>query len=1196
MTNTEQKTETNTEENTQIKKSNVQIQKIIENWDNLTPEEKLIKLSEPELKKNNKEIIPIVLIDNSGSTSSNINNLTILMQEVKIIKNILMKKEFEKCYVMYWNTTEKHLNDSINVTQLDESLKTLHVNSTGGTDISVGIHNIPQLWYQKKTIIYIVTDGEINGDKYQFNKQIFSLTKRPIEINIITVENNSYNYLETNVSAGSTIYSRIQDNKLSKYIKNFECYNKFHYDEPFINFYNPTIGRDQFSYKEYIFNDIDFNQFVEAICLIINLYQNDKQYLEKVMYNLSFTLYYYTKYKTSRVKNEVIRLFVSLFEEAYEDTEYIKNIFESEIKNHEEGVSKTYCQYKENRKKLFEKTSDELKNDVSNSFAKGNNFMSFIIDTIDENSKVIIQSNNTNCAIRLSDNYYNNAGIIYQNYTVPMLSIETRDHYNANQSLRQWIRAIYSKLHNVQANDERILYLFLTDVMSIVLSDLPDTIKNGYKNCAKIMLDAKRFNSGDLKQITFLTSGNKPKPMVTGYFTMDEILSQCKLHFNKNLEMTNDELWFGICWAYGLKELINVQIPKNYDIDKLIQTLKMHNSIYLHKIVNVQPKIDFKDYITQEDISKVGGYKYPDVKIGKKIFKSDILLSLESYNNLINESQNDTIKHPITGSVLNVSDFIFIDPIKLTNVDKIEDSQNNFKMEIFNSENFQRVDVIKLDKMDLKNLELKSVELFDFESYPYEFFPQIPIITEKLYKEKEQFKTNDKFNNQVKLRFDWLFDVNMSNVVIAGGFTKSIIFDEKVNDIDMYIYGSDDNDVCVEILQRLVNDITKALHKKYNNVVHLVAYKKEFNVYELIYFENINNLQKEQYELQDLIQMKYIIKVQIIMKKHLNQKDIFNTYDIDSCTVLWNGKELFMTERSYISYKYLINIPRIDDFYTDTFDMRLLKYYKSGFRIALPRLTIDEVKLKLNDDNTLVLNKCKFYVNSIENNNIYIERCELLKEKPKLENKSETNETHNKLSLTGVSIYESVIGDIGSLDDSRSIVKFMKYVQRQNRLVDRVKTKLEKNESVNESDLIDQINSEMEEELNKLKFKGKKYVKHEAIIDDDEKELICENIDNKIKEVMVKEGINTNHLTEIKNEVYNILSKNDLNNSSNNNQNTESELKQPEEYIRVYYKVSTPTDIKKINEFDNGTCDLQFIWTYEDYYKQKDWYNSNVEL
>lgn len=89
-----------------------------------------------------------------------------------------------------------------------------------------------------------------------------------------------------------------------------------------------------------------------------------------------------------------------------------------------------------------------------------------------------------------------------------------------------------------------------------------------------------------------------------------------------------------------------------------------------------------------------------------------------------------------------------------------------------------------------------------------------------------------------------------------------MIFDEKVNDIDIYMYGLEKEQDYSNRLGKLVRDLTQINYNKYHNSVSLQAYKKEFDVYEIIYFENINDLQKDKFELQDLTQMKYITKIQ----------------------------------------------------------------------------------------------------------------------------------------------------------------------------------------------------------------------------------------------------------------------------------------------------------------------------------------------
>ncbi len=45
----------------------------------------------------------------------------------------------------------------------------------------------------------------------------------------------------------------------------------------------------------------------------------------------------------------------------------------------------------------------------------------------------------------------------------------------------------------------------------------------------------------------------------------------------------------------------------------------------------------------------------------------------------------------------------------------------------------------------------------------------------------------------------------------------------------------------------------------------------------------------------------------------------------------------------------------------------------------------------------------------------------------------------------------------------------------------------------------------------------------------------------------------------------------------------------------MYYKVCGPNSNYKINEFENGKCDLTFIWEYDNYHKGFDWYNRDQE-
>ena len=721
---TENQVETNTEapENKQENQSENQKEE---------PEIQLQKLAEHS-KNKSKQNIPIFLIDVSSSTDCNIHHYTkhlttncitnlnkIIDYEIYVVKNKLIELNCEYCYLIFWSDREKHSNEKISVNDVDKVVAQFG-KPNGNTDISVAINSIPDEWYQKNTDMYIITDGEITGNRYKFENQIFNLAKKYVNIHIITVEPNKNNYSCNNINAGSIIYSNLQTHKLTKYVRSFECYNLYHTTKPFINLYNPELLVDQFSFNKYVFSNKNFDKFFEIICQLLAKHKSDINYVNKMMYDLSFTIYTFTKNKPQSVKNEFIRLFTDLFSYDGANTNSIKNIFENEIVSHTEGVSKTYQQYRENRKILFEKTLDDLRNNVMESFQHGSKCCTFVINTSEDDVKRIIESNMANSYVKLNDTFYNNGGIHYGNHYLPVLPLSIPNPHNTNvtnktfeQPLRQWIRSIYARIHKMQTTDERILYLFLTDTMSICLSDLPEHIKTAWINCAEVMLQADRFNSGGIKQFVFLTMGNKPKPMVSGYFTMDEILTYCMKHFNKNLNIPLDDFWYGICLALNNNHLTKSQLPPNFNSKELTNVLRSYNTMYLYENVSLEKELVYQDYITLEDISNAGGYKFPNYKYGSRTFVSNLLISHTTYNDLKMHSKKGTTKCPITGTTIKLSDFVKIPKQSKNNNSLSRHNDSDFDMKIFNKLHFQRVDLISADKMDLSTVTLFSSSQLD---------------------------------------------------------------------------------------------------------------------------------------------------------------------------------------------------------------------------------------------------------------------------------------------------------------------------------------------------------------------------------------------------------------------------------------------------------------------------------------------------
>lgn len=118
-----------------------------------------------ETTKTEFDTCPIVLIDNSGSTSAVISKDGVFHQSVLNYELIVSKKYFESIgiknvYLMFWNSySQIYSHDPIPVSELTN----INVYSSGGTNLGPALSAIPKSWIADKSNIelHIFTDGEI---------------------------------------------------------------------------------------------------------------------------------------------------------------------------------------------------------------------------------------------------------------------------------------------------------------------------------------------------------------------------------------------------------------------------------------------------------------------------------------------------------------------------------------------------------------------------------------------------------------------------------------------------------------------------------------------------------------------------------------------------------------------------------------------------------------------------------------------------------------------------------------------------------------------------------------------------------------------------------------------------------------------------------------------------------------------------
>lgn len=968
---------------------------------------------------------PIVLIDNSGSTANYLKDNNILQNEIIKMKSIMEQKNITEIYLMFWDDN-KILVNGHNLTNINSIVNTDY-KPCGGTNLAQALNAIPDSWYNNKEVcdIYVFTDGEI-GDR-----PIVSIQKTlsKSRMYIITVESSFVNYNNGDCNAGNRMFGLIRDNNLTGQVKRFISYNEYHFDQPFISLNNPDVPHGYVPFMDKIFKMTNMNHFM---IYIDNLIANtEDNHILKLTHELSLTVSHIIKNKPAQIQRQTINLFCNLFAHTKE-YEVIRNILLDEVDNHIKGKATTFQSYKRNRGKVFENAQLSLYEDVKQNISNvpNKNYASFILDT-EENTNIIIKTSNKNIKDRIiiGNRVFNNSGYNINKYNVPILPLDIKlDHDKYDQCVRQWIRANYAKKFNVNVASDLVLYYFLADAMRVFISDVSEELKKSYRDLVYLMLDRKRFGT-DITEYVYLQSnapeavvGNTSKINYILYKTMKFVgLINQDVKIIENDEQNNilDDLiikpltfWYGFILLFGDETLINTQYifcepsltQDKITKDNLIQFMKTH----LKKITEIDCSdiynYDYTCYITLDDTENDGGYIIPPHRVSKNIVCSpNMVLSENGYNSLQSHNNN---KCPICYTELELGTYKKVPPKHITEKEEFERTNKavpQINEPYYDTNNFDIVNITEDIYIENNIPELVLMDECNFSSVAYTI--NSPHLQEALGTRTVEVRTQDEFNKSVYFKYPFLKEVNFDNIVLAGGFCRSILLRQKMKDFDFFVYQDDTEDpnAHMKTFTRLLTEVQIAIKKQYPNIKFLTMYKHLFNVYEVVcvvdpngFFKDgftLDNFDKYKFkslhhydkdtiidpetgkvyrkkkyskveltedEINELIknrdfsnyfedgditgvQMKY--RLQFILTKNKSIKHIFENFDIYPSCVAFDGKHTYFTNKSEQAYKYMINVVNERN-YSTLFDHRLSKYFTYGFTIVLPELNIDSIRKK----------------------------------------------------------------------------------------------------------------------------------------------------------------------------------------------------------------------------------------------------------
>ena len=220
------------------------------------------------------------------------------------------------------------------------------------------------------------------------------------------------------------------------------------------------------------------------------------------------------------------------------------------------------------------------------------------------------------------------------------------------------------------------------------------------------------------------------------------------------------------------------------------------------------------------------------------------------------------------------------------------------------------------------------------------------------------------FKNRFYNKYRILFNIDLTNLFVAGGAIRSTLLNQSTKDLDIFVYGlNSPNDATIRIetflkdihermlciqkgvylemelekLEKPQNLQDKHQVDKYNNQVN--ALKLNRNLYDSYMNLDIHVT----YNGHTITVQVDNITMQIILRLYKTKSEIIHGFDLGSSAVGFDGHNVWFTTLSKYCYEHMVNI--FDGTRrSTTYEYRLIKYFENGFNIILPNLNIQKLR------------------------------------------------------------------------------------------------------------------------------------------------------------------------------------------------------------------------------------------------------------
>lgn len=647
-------------------------------------------------EENDPNVIPIVLVDSSGSmqsvmpSGSSVSGQTVFDVAGSIIKEL----PFDNFRLIFWCSSQQETGSIFStgtftvpyvVKKQNLSQPFKHVNSfIRGSCLTyphLGFVSIPSEWISDISVtkIYYITDGMISVAHHMNTHTLLSdaikklfTNNNKVELNIITVEpsNKEFGKLEsTNNLIGCDVFKLIQNNHLTKYITSFTSYTPNNMTG-YVHLKKVTAPPGFITFGDKYFSENNIQEFIKYIMELISNNKSDEDLLLGIVQKLTTTICGLVVDKPLVIKNNIMNTFSNLFADTVLDMMFVNFIITDAVSKELNGQASIYAEYRANLKKLYQQANQMLETNVKQSIGLNDQFCTLVIDDSNGQSKIITGHQSlVDKTMMLHGKVYPNAAVTINSVTMPVIPCNLVGLSEMNeQCLRQWTRSLVAQKYPVNPLDDSIIYIVLGMVLQVVMStECNEEVKNTFRQLGNIMLKKKRQNT-DITELSKLEAGSMPIPNSGRIEDFNRYMATVMKQLNANLSYKPMTMWYLLCLALGNEKMIKNQLIhcitdiKEDTGSETITLAHMDEQVknIEQKDVPKEDSYDYKCIITLDNIELTGGFTFlPHTSVSGLICRPMCTLSEDGYNTLITSDRKIC---PLCYGTLTDADFSRIGP------------------------------------------------------------------------------------------------------------------------------------------------------------------------------------------------------------------------------------------------------------------------------------------------------------------------------------------------------------------------------------------------------------------------------------------------------------------------------------------------------------------------------------------------------